>query len=356
MPPQSKNPRISLLRLPLLTTNHYPLRLERNPGPRQHLQLYEWHHQHQPHHRHLRPHRQPRQIPPELRIGRAWSPFTSGRTALRTSFGIHRALLDNLNYRLDQAAPFYTTLAVKNVPVSSLNFSATSAPPAGALISPSNVQTDIRTPTVLAWTFKLEQQIAPNTSLTLAYVGSHGYHQILSGDQNEPIPVTCPAALAAGTVYFPSTTTKANPAVANTTSWFSQGTSLYNALEVDLKRNFAHGFQLRGNYTCSKNLDNGSAWNTSVSGNTPAFVSNPYNPKADWGLAATDVRHLASLNGAYDLPLLAFASRIKRAVLPTQDSSAAAVGIMRGLQPHKTPSPMQRALAPGPLPDSPPTY
>lgn len=341
MPPQSKNPRISLLRLPLLTTTHYGWNETQgrasiynftngiiNTNPTIGTSA-------------LTDNRA--KFLPELRIGRAWSPFTSGHTALRTSFGIHRALLDNLNYRLDQAAPFYTTLAVKNVPVSSLNFSATSAPPAGALISPSNVQTDIRTPTVLAWTFKLEQQIAPNTSLTLAYVGSHGYHQILSGDQNEPIPVTCPAALAAGTVYFPSTTTKANPAVANTTSWFSQGTSLYNALEVDLKRNFAHGFQLRGNYTC-------------LSGNTPAFISNPYNPKADWGLAATDVRHLASLNGAYDLPLLAFASRIKRAVLPTQDSSAAAVGIMRGLQPHKTPSPMQRALAPGPLPDSPPTY
>ncbi len=243
---------------------------------------------------------------PEPRIGLAWDPQGNGHTAIRGGFGIHRALLDNLDYRLDQAAPFNTTVSVKNIAVSALHFTPTSTPPAGSLVSPSNVQPDIQTPTVLSWYFKVEQQIAPNTSLTVGYIGSHGYHQILSEDQNEPIPVTCPnpacpATLASGTVYFPSTV-KANPLVANTTSWVSQGTSLYNGLVLDLRRSFANGLQLRGNYTWSKNLDDGSAWNTSVSGNTPAFVSNPFNPKADWGPAATDVRHLASISGTYDLP------------------------------------------------------
>ncbi len=243
---------------------------------------------------------------PEPRIGLAWDPQGNGHTAFRSGFGIHRALLDNLDYRLDQSAPYNTTVSVKNIAVSTLHFTTTSTPPAGSLVSPSNVQPDIDTPTVLTWYFKVEQQLAPNTSLTVGYIGSHGYHQILSEDQNEPIPVTCPnpacpATLAAGTVYFPSTV-KANPLVANTTSWVSTGTSLYNGLTVDVRRSFSNGLQFRGNYTWSKNLDDGSAWNTSVSGNTPAFVSNPFNPKADWGPAATDVRHLVSISGTYDLP------------------------------------------------------
>jgi hypothetical protein len=234
---------------------------------------------------------------PEPRVGLAWDVRGNGKTSVRAGFGIHRSLLDNLDYRLDQSAPYNTTLSLSNVPVSSLNINANTKPSASSLVSPSNVQTDIYTPTVLSWNLRVEQQLAPNTSLTLGYVGSHGYHQILSADLNEPLTTT-----VNGTVFYP-TTTKANPLVANTTSWISQGISNYNALEVDLHRSFANGFQLRGNYTWSKNLDNGSAWNTSVSANTPAFTMYPANPNLDYGPSASDIRNLASINGTYDLPL-----------------------------------------------------
>jgi Carboxypeptidase regulatory-like domain len=243
---------------------------------------------------------------PEPRAGLSWDVFGNGKTALRAGVGFHHSLLDNLDYRLDQAAPFNTTLSLKNVPVSSLNITSSTQPSAGVLISPSTVQPDIDTPAVVAWNLKLEQQVSANTSVTVAYVGSHGYHQILSGDLNEPAYVTCPnpscpAALAAGTLYYP-TTTKANPLVANTTSWFSAGVSNYNALQIDARRSLTHGLQFRGNYTFSRNLDNGSAWNTSVSANTPAFVSVPSKPGLDYGPSATDVRHLGSISAVYELP------------------------------------------------------
>jgi hypothetical protein len=164
-------------------------------------------------------------------------------------------------------------------------------------VSPSTVQPDISTPSVIAWTLRVEQQVAPSTSLTVGYVGSHGYHQILSEDLNEPASIVEPN----GTIYYPATT-KANPALANTTSWVSQGSSSYNALEVDLRRSLANGLAFRANYTFARNLDDGSAWNTSVSANTPAFVEYPNNPGLDWGPAATDVRHLAAINASYDLP------------------------------------------------------
>ena len=238
---------------------------------------------------------------PEPRVGVAWNVGGRGLTAVRASVGLHHSLLDTLDYRLDQTAPYNTTYTYSNVPVA--------APTAGTagLISPSTVQGNLATPAVLAWTLRVEQQLAPSTSLTLAYVGSHGTQQVLSGDLNEPAYIvcqggTCPAGVAAGTIFYPSTT-KSNPAVSNTTSWFSGGSSSYNALEVDLRRSFAQGFQLRANYTFAKNLDDGSAWNTSVSANTPAYVSVPRLPRLDWGPAATDIRHLAAINGSYDLPL-----------------------------------------------------
>ena len=109
---------------------------------------------------------------PEPRAAFAWNVFGDGKTSLRGGFGLHHSLLDNLDYRLDQAAPFNTTLSYANVPIAS----PTSGPL--GLISPSNVQLDIATPTVLSYTLRIEQQLDHVTSLTVGYVGSHGYHQI----------------------------------------------------------------------------------------------------------------------------------------------------------------------------------
>ena len=245
---------------------------------------------------------------PEPRVGLAWDPFGQGKTVVHAGFGIYRALLDNLDYRLGQTAPLNATESLKNVPVAGLQIVPGSALPAGTKISPSGSQPDLYTPTVITWTFKVEQQIAPNTSLGLGYVGSHGYHELLSLDANEPTPTICPAApcpanLASGTVYYPSGAPLANPSLANTTTWFSEGLSSYNALQVDANRRFANGFQLRGVYTWSKSLDDGTALNSSVGANAPGFVMFPGNPKLDWGPSTSDARHIAVVNSSYELPL-----------------------------------------------------
>ena len=153
----------------------------------------------------------------------------------------------------------------------------------------------------------MEQQIAPDTSLTVGYVGSHGYHELLSLDANIPSPTICPASpcpssLAAGTIYFPTGAPLMNPALANTTTWMSEGLSSYNALQVDVNRRFRHGFQMRGVYTFAKSLDDGTALNSSVGANAPGFVMYPLNPKLDWGPSTSDVRNSVVINGTWELP------------------------------------------------------
>jgi hypothetical protein len=228
---------------------------------------------------------------PEPRAGLAWNVFGDGRTSISAGAGLHHSLLDSLDYRLDQAAPFNTVYSYS---------STTVANPTGgtALVSPSTIDSGIATPTLIAYDLRLEQQLAQATSLSIAYSGSHSYHQILNGDLNEPAYTLLPD----GTVYYPNTT-KANPAVANTTSWWAGGSGNYNALIADLRHNLSHHLQFRANYTWSKNLDDGSAWNTSVSSNTPAFVEVPSLPHLDYGPAATDVRNIVAINGTYILPV-----------------------------------------------------
>jgi hypothetical protein len=134
---------------------------------------------------------------PEPRVGLAWDPFGKSKTVVRAGFGIYRALLDNLDYRLDQAAPYNIILALKNVPVAGLHVIPGAVAPPGSKIAPAGVQPDAFTPTVITWNLKIEQEVARNTSAAIAYVGSHGYHEMLSVDANEPFP-----ALVSGALYY----------------------------------------------------------------------------------------------------------------------------------------------------------
>ena len=188
---------------------------------------------------------------PEPRIGLSWDPYGQGRTVINAGFGMYNALLDGIDYRLDQTAPFNTTQSIKNVPVSALHIVPGEPLPSGSLISPSGIQPNSPTPTTIAYTLKIQQQITDNMSLSLGYVGSHGYHQMLSMDMNEPVPTICPASpcpasLAAGTVYYPKGAPLANPSLANTTTWMAEGVSSYNGLVVDVRQNLSHNLQFRG--------------------------------------------------------------------------------------------------------------
>jgi hypothetical protein len=241
---------------------------------------------------------------PAPRAALAWSPFGSKKTVLRAGFGLYYALLDNLSYRLDQNAPFNTVFAVKNIAFSSIAPDATYA---SSRVIPSGVQPDLKTPTVESWTLKIDQQLTPTTTLSVGYVGSHGYHELLSLDANLPTPTICPAApcpagYPAGAFFYPTNAPLSNNAVWNTTHWFSEGISSYQGLEVDVTRRVGRGLQFRGAYTFSKSLNDGDSMNTSVATNSPAFASNPLDLAADYGRASFDVRHAGVINATYDLP------------------------------------------------------
>ena len=128
---------------------------------------------------------------PAPRASIAWSPLASKKTVIRAGAGLYYALNDNLDYRLDQVAPFNTVYADKSIAFSTIN---PDAPYAAAKIIPSGVQPNLQTPTVESYTLRIEQHLSPSTTVSVGYIGSHGYHEILSVDANVPLPTICPAS------------------------------------------------------------------------------------------------------------------------------------------------------------------
>src|SRR5215472_12147032 len=236
---------------------------------------------------------------PQPRLGVAWKPFDKD-TVIRAGVGVYNDLQDALGYRMDQNAPFnpvYTIAATSLTSTfgpSGLPIQPGATPPKTplALLLPGGVQSDMYTPTLVEYSVRVEHQLRANTSVTIGYVGSHGYHEIIGVDANAPAPVACPAApcpatfpttlnpatgqpvfgalagqpVPAGT-YFNPTATKPNAALANTWTWVSEGRSTYNALQVDLNRRFSAGLSLRGVYTLAKAMDDGDSLNATAASN-----------------------------------------------------------------------------------------
>ncbi len=271
---------------------------------------------------------------PQPRLGAAWKPFDKD-TVIRAGFGMYNDLQDALGYRADQngpSNPTYTIGATSLTNIFGANgtpINPTAAPTTSplALLLPGGVQPDLYTPTLVSYSVRVEHAFSSSTTVSVGYLGSHGYHEIVGVDANAPTPVVCPAspcpatfpttvdpttgqlifgALAgqpvpAGT-YFNPTSVKPNTALANTWTWESLGRSTYNALQVDVNRRFSKGLSIRGVYTFAKAMDDGDSLNATAANNAVALLSIPSNPMADWGPATYDVRHAASISMVYALP------------------------------------------------------
>lgn len=247
------------------------------------------------------------------RAGLAWDPWGNGKTSIRAGVGIAYSLLDSVEWCCRTTNPAYGTFQASNPPFP-LQVNPDAPFPPGLNIAQGGgaggIQADAQTPSVVNYRFEIEQEAGPGMSFRVAYVGSHGYHEVLRADSNLAIPATCsaaqgncPAGLPDGTKYFPTPTRRRNPALSSLVQLYTSSYNNYHGFQADWTRRFRSGLAFRANYTFAKSLDNASSVTNLQAVGSPSVILDTYDRNRDYGLSAFDMRHRFTFSGTYELPL-----------------------------------------------------
>ncbi len=187
------------------------------------------------------------------------------------------------------------------------------------------------------WTLDAQWQPSNNLVLTLGYTGNHGVHEVLPIPINQP-QIATPSHPVNGQTYsygfnpcnpndpncsqwgpygtpwgglvtepysnYNSSYDGGNvdlrvPYIGyspNLALWEAEGISHYNALEFSVNKRLSHGLQIKGSYTWSHVLDEGSGLGLFYNGN------DPNNPRTAYGTAGFDRTHVFAFSYMYALP------------------------------------------------------
>ena len=241
----------------------------------------------------------------EPRIGFAWDPFRNGKTSVRGGFGVYDVLPVPGYFLLqqNQAAPFMVFKSINNPAALAGQFVAGNGQAlltnsTLSRLSASTIEPDPKRSYMMQWDFNIQRQLDPTLTLTVGYVGSHGVHLLMRGDDGN---MTLPTLTSSG-YLFPLNGPQVNQALGIIRYVYWNTSSNYNGLHLNLEKRFSHGFQAQFAYTYAKSLDDDSqtiAGDTFANGlNSPPWMI----PKAFYGPSDFDVRHSISINGLWDLP------------------------------------------------------
>jgi hypothetical protein len=167
------------------------------------------------------------------------------------------------------------------------------------------------------WTLDLQFQPSNSWIFEVGYVGNHGTHLVLPVPFNQPVIATSTNVVNGQTTSYGGTTPlfldnepvftnefSGNAPIRvpfpgydmNSVSYKTEGTSNFNALQLQVHKRLSNGLQFTSSYTWSHSLDEQSGLGLFFTGN------NPLTPRANYASSDFDQTHVFLVNYSYTIP------------------------------------------------------
>jgi len=254
------------------------------------------------------------------RFGFAWTPTVSSKTAVRGGYGVYYTRPNgNSTLQVLTGPPFVAIRALSGAGNSAATFqdpyNPAPAPGSFPLRTPtSELSADIiaknyDSPMTQQYNLDVQRQLSPSTVFDLAYVGTRGTRLLEGRNINEAL-LASPGAPINGI----TTNTVANASARVPYTGFSPGGltriesygfSMYNSMQVNVRRQMSRGVLLQAAYTWGKAMTDvqGQGYNATFEGGS-GDSNNSDDRHQRWGPAAFDRTNRVALAYRWELPLL----------------------------------------------------